>query len=467
MTSGSPSSICRKPASVYFFSLEAFGQIPVAEVLVPRELDLPELELVLLLDLEVDAHRGLPERLDLEPDGSQVVSLGAIHALDAHPVLEQQRIVESGSGGECEPVADLLAIDVVVARDRDLPDDRILLHLEHHDPAVRSRLGEDPHVAEEAQRVHLGDVAAELRRVEARAGLRPDAGANRIALDAPVAPHLEDGDPVLHAEALAGDGGICEHEVEAHDHPRLAADRLRLRRDHRRIRAQRGEIGAHRERVVGLAAPRAKASLQLLLGTRGTHDLHRGDEGGSGARDLLGDAVGDLVDAAEQLLVLLCAVDLGMALETDRRRRDAHREVVAPGQLGEAAGDDVVGAKAPCHAAQRRVPGLARLRPRQPARGCRVEHPQLATGFEPRSQQVCQRFTQVVDGLAAVHDERQHAHRGSQRRGDAGVFALLLRGGRNGHPPRRQTQDPDRESRAQADAGDAGGAHGILRMAAR
>ena len=57
-------------------------ELVVVEVLVAGEIDLAELLLLALVHVEVDPHRRLAERLDLEVHLREVVALGAVEALD-------------------------------------------------------------------------------------------------------------------------------------------------------------------------------------------------------------------------------------------------------------------------------------------------------------------------------------------------------------------------------------------------
>ena len=95
--------------------LELLGELAVVEVLVARELDLAQLELLALVHLEVDADGRLAERVDLEGDVGQVVALRPVEGLDAQAVLEEERVVEGRAGGERQDVANVVALEVVVA----------------------------------------------------------------------------------------------------------------------------------------------------------------------------------------------------------------------------------------------------------------------------------------------------------------------------------------------------------------
>jgi hypothetical protein len=207
-----------------------------------HEVDGPEPQLLLLDDVEVHADRGLGDRLDLEADLGEVVALGLVERPDALPVLEEQWIVESGPGGEGQDVANPVALDVLVARDRDLPDDRILFDVERQDLPLGRRLGEHAHVPEEPESMHLTDVATDLYRVVAIARPRRDPRADGRLLDAAVAPHADLGDAIACADARRRERGIGQQDLEANRDAVVAALRLGLDGDDRGVGAQAREI---------------------------------------------------------------------------------------------------------------------------------------------------------------------------------------------------------------------------------
>jgi hypothetical protein len=159
-------------------------------VLVAHEADSPQTQLSVLLDVEVDRHRVRRDRLDLVAHLGEVVTLGAIERLDARAVFVQQGKIQRRAGRQRQRVADLLAIDRVVSGDGDLAHDRILFDLEGDEPAVGGFGGEDAHVPEEAQRVHLPHVPRDLLGAVRVPGPRRDTRADRVGLDAPIASHL-------------------------------------------------------------------------------------------------------------------------------------------------------------------------------------------------------------------------------------------------------------------------------------
>ena len=176
--------------------LEAGAQLAVAELLVADEVDRAQLELPALVDVEVDADRGLAERLDPVADLGEVVALGPVERRDPLAILEEQRIVEGGAGRERQDVADLVAVDRLVARDRDLAHDRVLLDVDDHPPPLGRLLREDPDVPEEAERLHLAHVPRDLGRAVARAGLGAHAREDRVRLDPAIAAHAHRRDAI-------------------------------------------------------------------------------------------------------------------------------------------------------------------------------------------------------------------------------------------------------------------------------
>ena len=131
--------------------LEARPKLPVRKALVAPELDLPEPKFLVLGHPEIDGHRAFAEGLDLEIDLGQVEALSAVEGFDPSAILEQQRLVQGGPGRQGQDVGDFVGVNLLVARDDDLPNHRILFDLEDHDPPLRARLGEDTDVLEEAE----------------------------------------------------------------------------------------------------------------------------------------------------------------------------------------------------------------------------------------------------------------------------------------------------------------------------
>ena len=207
--------------------LDAVLELLGVEVLVPAELDRVERQLRALDDLEVDRHRVPGDLLDLVGHARQVVALSAVQALDPLAVLEEQRVVEGRPGGERQRVADLVALDGFVARDRDLADDGVLLDLEGEHPPRRGRLRQHPHVAEEAEGVYLAHVRRDGRRVERLTRLGRDARLDRVGFDALVAAHADLGHHVLRRlERGLRDQPLLRHQVVDHDHAEVGPQGL-------------------------------------------------------------------------------------------------------------------------------------------------------------------------------------------------------------------------------------------------
>ncbi len=193
--------------------LEVLGQLAVAEGFVALEDDLLEVELLLLVHVEVDRDAALAEGFDLEAHVGEVEALGTVEGLDASGVLVQQRIVEGRAGGQGQGVSDLVSLDLVVARDGDLADDRVLLDREGHDDPVWSLVGVHLDVGEEAEAEDLLDVRRDLTGVNRRTHLGAYACEDGVGLDSLVAAHAQLGNDLA---TLLHDP-IAEEELRAHD----------------------------------------------------------------------------------------------------------------------------------------------------------------------------------------------------------------------------------------------------------
>ncbi len=394
----------------------ALAKIALVEVRVALEDDLAELELPALDDLEVHRHGVVRQRLDLVRDRGLVVTLGAVEGLDAVAVLVEQREVQRGARGERQLIADAVALDGVVARDRDLAHHRVLDHLEAEDAPVRRGFGAHAHVLEEAERVDLADVFGDLLRRETIPRLGCDAGANRVGLDAAVAADADLGDALTGLRRLDArvHEAIRRRELEHHGDAVRAALGARRRAGDAGDALQLLEVRLQRVAVVGTTRLGAQfAAHARFVDLRGALEAHRRDAPGHG--DLAGDdldhAIAQFADALEQFRIAVGSEDHGARRNPLTGGRDANVQAVRAGEFGDAALHHPLGADFARQLAQHLVGALAgHVRDQRLAHHDGVDHLDLAAGFEAAGQFVGERGLQLGQRTGAVDLEREHGH---------------------------------------------------------
>jgi hypothetical protein len=187
------------------------GEIALRDVRVPDELDLPHLDLGLLVDDVDDVDLVVRERLEPVGDLGEVVALLDVLVLDLLDVLLDLGEVEDRVGLHLDGVLQVVLGELLVAGDLRLANGGLLHHAvdEHRAGGIALRLHH--HVGEEAE-LHQGpDVLVDLLAVVRRALLLGDDGLDRVHLDAAVALDPQ----VLHHRPLHGRGrGRGEREEE-------------------------------------------------------------------------------------------------------------------------------------------------------------------------------------------------------------------------------------------------------------
>ncbi len=153
---------------------------------------------LVLSDRELDDDLVLPLGLDLVPDVSEEVTLFGVCVLDLLDAPAHRRHAQDGVLLDLHGLAELVALDLVVAVVEDLFDVWSLAHDEakHHPAVVRRQV--DLHVLEEAGVPERVDVARQVRDGEEVPRFLSEVGEDVFAGDASVAHYLEhrDGQPL-------------------------------------------------------------------------------------------------------------------------------------------------------------------------------------------------------------------------------------------------------------------------------
>ena len=185
------------------------AQLRIGEGVVADEVDALDLGGVALGDLEHEVHAVLLELDDLRLDGRGIAPLAPIDIEDALHVGLNAGAGEDGARLQLHLVAQRLGVDLAVALEGDLIDDRVLD--DRHDDVGAGAI--DAHVGEQAGGEQRLDGAVDLGRVVGVAHGELEVGADSLGLDAPVA---ADGD-VPDSARLRYRGGSEQDGIRTHD----------------------------------------------------------------------------------------------------------------------------------------------------------------------------------------------------------------------------------------------------------
>jgi len=396
--------------------LERLLQFGVAECLVALEFHLAQPQLLALVHHKVDGHRARGQILNLVLHPRQVVALGAVNRLNALLVLEEQRQIEGGTRGQREIVADLLAVNLVVAGDGDLPHHRVLLHLENQHAARGALVGEHADIAEEAEAVNIAQISGQPRRAEGLAGAARNARQNGALLNAPIAPHPHLCNGAAGALRIGrrhqrAGGHHAEHQRDA----LVSGLHIHIGPRNARQRPQALQIGLHRVGVVGISGAQRNDAQQrrAVLHPRNLQRRHAQllrPAGHQGEH-----APGQLVYAVQQFVIAARGEAQRRAAEAAACRSDPDIQAVLPRQFREAAHHHPLRFQLRGETPDALLAALARIGHQRLAHRQRLHHLDAPAGFQPRGEQVGQRLFQVAEAARAVHLEGQHRHHHANR----------------------------------------------------
>ena len=196
-------------------------ELGVGDVLVAEELDLPDLDLGVLVDVEVDVDVVLVVALDVGGDLGEVVALLDVEVLDLLDVALDLGRIDDRVLLDVEDLVDLVERDLFRAGDVDLADERLLFDDEDEIDLAAGLLRLDLDVLEVAELPQGAHVVAQLLGAELLARQRLDGDAHGVVLGLVVALELDGADdaPVelrgaRRAARLLGERGSGERDED-------------------------------------------------------------------------------------------------------------------------------------------------------------------------------------------------------------------------------------------------------------
>ena len=279
---------------------EADREIVVVERFVALEDDLAELQLLALFDVEVDRDRAVGDLLDLIGDFGEVVPLGLVDRGHALLILAEEREVERHPRRERQRFLDVVAIDVVVAGDRDLANHGALGDIVDQAPAVGQRLSEHAHVLEEALGEDRAQVPSDLRSVRWKPDRRAQPGPDRFLFDAAVAANHDLGDRIAgRLLRPAREDPIRADDLIHEDHTVVGLPGARDDVRDAGIVGDRPAIRLQRRRVETCPAPQRQDRAKGFFERPGAFEANVDDALGLSAAERRGDLVRELAESIE------------------------------------------------------------------------------------------------------------------------------------------------------------------------